>query len=260
VIQPALKRHFEGEANVSDDRPDTHGAPRRGNLLFVDPDDFLLDMIASGLSLSRPRWGVIATHGPAEALRTLKGNAELDAVVTEIVFDRSADAGRAFVREVGARWPEIPIFAMTRLDRDEIRGLDTTEYIAKPPDIDFLVGRIDRIIRRRRESQVRGIALTTFLQILEIDQKTCTVHVSHAGSVGEIHLRDGRLVDARLGALRGKDALFGMLSMREHTLRVVDSTDALSGIAMPLASLLMEWSVREDHTKRGELASREEDE
>ncbi len=253
----ALRAQLEGAHTVSDERSNVQRMPRRGNLLFVDADEFLLEMLTSALSLSRPRWSVIATHNPAEALEVLSQHSELDAIVTEIVFDDSEDAGRAFIREVAQRWPEIPVLAVTTLDRDEIRGLDTAEFIAKPPDIDFLVSRIDRIIRRQRESQVRGISLTTFLQILEIDQKTCTLHVSHAGRVGEIAFRDRKLVHARLGELEGKEALFAMLSMREHTLRVVDVCTA-TGAAMPLASLLMEWSVREDHSRRGASGAEEE--
>lgn len=264
--QLAAMADFRGAENVSDEPRREKAAaresrkPLNGNLLFVDPDDLLVEMIESGLALSRPRWGVIATRHPAEALEVLARHLDLDAIITEVVFDRSPVVGRRFVDEVGDRWPDIPIFAMTSLDSDATRGLDTAEYIAKPPDMDFLVSRIDRAIRRQRESQVRGISLTTFLQILELDQKTCTVVVSHRGRVGEVYFQDGKLVQARLDGLEGKEALFGMLSMHEHSLRVIDKCDADREIRASLSSLLMEWSVREDHTKQGEAAPPEENE
>jgi hypothetical protein len=224
---------------------------RSGNLLFVDADRLLVEIVASGVTLARPRWGVISTHHPDEALEVLEGHSELDAIVTEIVFDRSAEHGRAFIRQVGRRWPEIPIFVVSGGDPQETQGLDTAEFIPKPPDIDFLVGRIDRVIRRRRESLVRGIALPTFLQILEIDRKTCTIVVSYRGRVGEIFFRDGKLIHARIeDGGEGKEALFEMLSMPEHSIRVIDRCDAERKIAGSLGSLLMEWSVREDHAKR----------
>lgn len=228
-----------------------------GNLLFVDSDGLLIEMIETGLSFSRPKWGVIAASNPAEALEVLALHSELDAIVTDIVFDGSADAGRAFIREVNARWPEIPVFVMTHLDRDELGGLDTAEYMSKPPDMDFLVSRIDRTIRGQKESRVRGIALSTFLQILELEQKTCTVVVSHRGRVGELFFRDGRLQHARLGDIEGKEALFAMLSMRDHTLRVIDRCDVESASPLSLASLMMEWSVREDHRRRGASSTEE---
>src|SRR5258708_38100947 len=141
AMQLALGRNHIGAANVSDERPDPKAAareaqtPRKGNLLFVDSDDFLLDMIESGLSLTRPKWQVIAIGHPSEALDVLKGHSELDAIVTEIVFGHSVEPGKAFIREVSERWPEIPIFVMTHLNPEETRGIDTAEYIAKPPDI-----------------------------------------------------------------------------------------------------------------------------
>ena len=260
VSHLALIVDNSGAENVSDERLHLRAARRKGNLLFVDPDDFLLEMIESGLSLTRPKWQVIATNHPSEALEVLEQHSELDAIITEIVFDRASEPGKAFIQQVGRRWPEIPIFVMTHLDPEETRGLDTAEYIGKPPDMDFLVSRIDRAIRRQRESLVRGIALPTFLQILEIERKTCTVIVSHGGVVGELYLRGGQLIQARLGGIEGSEALFRMFSMREHSLRVIDKCDAEKAISKSLTSLLMEWSVREDHANRADPASREGDE
>ncbi len=255
----------EGIAGVSDQRP--YGRDRRagriplgGNLLFVDPDDLLIEIIESGLSLSRPGWGVIATHHPVEALAVLSRHSELDAIITELVFERSADTGRAFIREAASRWPDIPIFVMTTLGPAEAGDLDTAEFITKPPDMDFLVRRIDRAIRLQRVSQVRGISLPTFLQIMEADRKTCTVIVSRGGRVGEVYFRGGRLVQARIEGIEGKEALFAMLSLSEHSLRVIDGCDVDGSLSQSLSSLLMEWSVREDHANHGGGSSLEENE
>ncbi|HEY2324063.1 MAG TPA: DUF4388 domain-containing protein [Thermoanaerobaculia bacterium] len=233
----------------NEDRDQPARLPLTGNILLVDPDGFLAEMMEDGLRLARPKWRVIAMRHPNEALALLEGYSELDAIVTEIVFDHSPEEGKRFVAEVGRRWPDIAVFVMTARDRDELGGLDTAEYIAKPRDMDFLVSRIDRAIRRQRESRVRGISLPTFLQILELERKSCTVFVSHAGRVGELYFRDGRLIQARSGGSEGEEALFELLSMREHSLRVVDRCDADAVITSSLAALLMEWSVREDHAR-----------
>jgi DNA-binding response OmpR family regulator len=268
IVMPdyAFRVDSTGVERVSDERFDP-GTPlrpapsrRKGNLLFVDTDDFLLEILESGLALTRPKWHVIAAHRPSEALAVLEEHSELDAIVTEMVFGDSPETGNAFIQQVGRRWPEIPIFVMTHLDPEETRGLDTAEYIGKPPELDFLVSRIDHAIRRQRESLVRGIALPTFLQILEIERKTCTLIVSHGGRVGELSLRGGQLIQARIGGIEGPEALFKMLAMREHSLRVVDKCDAARGISANLTSLLMEWSVREDHAKQAKPAPREENE
>lgn len=240
-----------GAENVSDQHQ------RRSKLLIVDADDLLVEMIETGLSLARPKWKVFAVSGPAEAMRMLEMDSDLDAIITEIEFDHSPERGKAFIRTVGRRWPEIPIFVMTGHDSDETRGLDTAETIAKPPDMDFLIGRVDRAIRRQKESWVRGISLPTFLQILELERKTCTVFVSHAGRVGEICFRKGKLIHAKLDSAQGEEALFAILSMREHSLRVIDQCEAAATISSGLDALLIEWSVRDDHRRR---APRQEEE
>jgi len=232
-------------------------APPDGRLLFVDPDEFLVEMIASGLALSRPKWEVTATRHPSEALDVLKRYSQFSVIITEVVFASSSEPGKAFVREASRRWPDIPIFVMTRLPAEETRGLDTAEYIAKPPDMDFLVSRVDRALRQQRQSLVRGISLMTFLQMLEFERKTCTVVVSHGGYVGELCFKGGRLVQARFDRLEGKEAFFEILSMPEHNLRILDKCEAEPQISSSLSGLLLEWSVREDH--RGRTGPRSEE-
>jgi DNA-binding response OmpR family regulator len=256
----ALSNRIGADDVKDEDRDKPARLPLTGNLLLVDPDDFLAEMIEHGLRLARPKWRVIVMRNPNEALALLERHSELDAILTEIVFDDSPEEGKSFITEVGRRWPDVPIFVMTARDPDEMGGLDTAEYIAKPPDMDFLVSRIDRAIRRQRESHVRGISLPTFLQILELERKSCTVFVSHAGRVGELYFREGRLIQARSGEREREEALFELLSMREHSLRVVDRCDAEAAIATPLASLLMEWSVREDHAQKNAASPDEEKE
>jgi hypothetical protein len=121
------------------------------------------------------------------------------------------------------------------------------------------VSRVDRALRQQGQSLVRGISLMTFLQMLEFEKKTCTVVVSHGGYVGEIYFSNGQLIHARFDGLEGKEALFEILSMPEHSLRVLDRCDADRAISSSLSGLLMEWSVREDHRNRSGPGSREED-
>jgi DNA-binding response OmpR family regulator len=249
---------------VSDQSDDARGARAEarpdGRLLFVDPDELLVEMIASGLALSHPEWEVISTHHPFEALDVLMRYSQFNVLVTEVVFGSSSEAGRTFVREASRRWPDIPIFLMTRVPAEETRGLDAAEYIAKPPDMDFLVSRVERALRQQRQSLVRGISLMTFLQMLEFERKTCTVVVSHGGNIGEIYFKKGHLMQARFDALKGKEALFEILSMPDsHSLRVIDKCDAEPEISLTLSGLLMEWSVLKDHEGKVRPRSSEED-
>ena len=230
-----------------------------GSLLLVDPDSFLIEMLASGLALSRPRWEVVATRHPAEALEVLNRRSQFNVIISEVEFPPAPDLGKAFIREASRRWPDIPIFVMTQAPAEETHELDAAEYIAKPPDMDFLLSRVERVVRHRKQSLVRGFSLMTFLQILELEKKTCTLIVSHGGYVGEVYFRHGILLQARFDGLEGPEALFRMLSMRDHNLRVIDQCDAERQITASLSGLLMEWSVREDHKRRGETQSREED-
>lgn len=227
------------------------------HILLVDGDELLAEMIEAGLRCLRPRWSITVSPHPAQALELLAADIDVHAIVTELMFGGSSEVGHIFVQELAERWPDVPVLLMTGLDRDATGGLEAAEHILKPPDMDFLAARLDRLLRRRTESRLRGIALSTFLQILEMEQKTCTLLVSHGGRTGEIVLQRGTFRGARLGSLDPREALFAMLSMREHTLRVVDSCTTESSFELSLGSLLMEWSIRQDHARRGNPMSTE---
>lgn len=56
------------------------------------------------------------------------------------------------------------------------------------------------------EGHLQGVSLPSFLQMLASEGKSCVLHVADGASDGELHFRDGELVDARLGPASGLEA------------------------------------------------------
>ena len=59
------------------------------------------------------------------------------------------------------------------------------------------------------------MALPDMVQILFHGRKTCALRIQAKKGSGEIHFADGQIVDARIGSVRGEDAFYQMLMLRE---------------------------------------------
>jgi len=220
-------------------------------ILSVDPDRFLQEMIESGFRLFQPDWTLLKADDPETGLFMLR-RYEVDAVVTEIELSGTGDGGvgqtgAEFLGELERSHPDVPVFILTEAPAEEVQGLTTADFIAKPPDMDYLIGKVHRAVQRRRESVVRGISLESFLQMLEVERKSCTLTVTSGPRSGRLYVRGGALIHAEAGNRAGKTAAFAILSWTDYRFEILDECHAEPTITDGLSSILMEWCVQKDH-------------
>jgi CheY-like chemotaxis protein len=134
---------------------------------------------------------------------------------------------RTFMRilRTNPRTERIPVILTGEtLDADRSRlGI----FIKKPFDPDEVVARIEQIFRRVEASkavagesrEIEGnlaqIPLVDLLQILAVNRKTGRLAVEREGEKAEVLLREGRVVDASMGAATGEKALWRLLGRRD---------------------------------------------
>jgi DNA-binding response OmpR family regulator len=134
---------------------------------------------------------------------------------------------RTFVRilRTNPRTERIPVVLMGEgVDVDRAR-LGT--YLRKPFNQDEVLGRIEQVFRRADaakvvsgesreiEGNLAQIPLVDLLQILAVNRKSGRLSIEREGERAEISLREGRVVDASIGAIAGEKALFRLLTRRE---------------------------------------------
>ncbi|MCG8457653.1 MAG: DUF4388 domain-containing protein [Holophagales bacterium] len=216
-------------------------------LLVVDPDPFFQEMVESGLKLHDPALAVLTADDPDDA-RTLLQRCEVDAIVTEVDFPSSHGAGLRFLLEIRKVSPQMPVVVVTERSADAVpEDLPADAVIAKPPDMDFLLRKIDQVLRERRESILRGISLESFLQVLEVEKKTCTLTITSGQKVGRLYVHDGELIHAETDRFESKAAAFAMLSWPDYSIKITEKCDAEPTITERLNAILMEWCVNKDH-------------
>lgn len=217
------------------------------SILLIDPDTLLQEMIESGLRLFHPGIEVLKAQNPEVALQLLNER-KVEAIITELEFTGSTRPGRLFLEELAKALPQLPIIVLTDAPFHEFPGsLRAAAVLAKPPELDLLLRRVDQLVRENRESILRGISLESFLQVLEVERKTCTLTVTSQNQVGKLYVFEGKLIHAETNDHAAKAAAFAMLSWPDYSIKIVEKCDAQPTITERLNAILMEWCVNKDH-------------
>src|SRR3989339_1437531 len=108
--------------------------------------------------------------------------------------------------------------------------------------------------------RIAGVNLSSFLQMIEMEQKTCTIKVFTKKDVGRIFFLKGTLIDADTRSLNHLEALYDILSW---TNIVIELEKNVSGkqdsINLPLMHILMESARHFDEEEGGQGSDDSED-
>ena len=119
-------------------------------------------------------------------------------------------------------------------------------------DLNLLTKRIFTELQIDYGGQVRGIHLSSFLQMLELEGRTCTMSISTKGKNGFLYMIEGALIDARYEQLDGKAAALQILTW-ENVIIDLDYAPVVRPrkINVHLMAVLMESGRIVDEAKSG---------
>jgi len=142
-------------------------------------------------------------------------------------------------------YPEIRVIVImgdvSPLIKVKVKNLGASIVSEEQMDISALTGMLYTELQVDYGGRVRGISLTSFLQMLELEGKTCTLKIKANGKTGHMFIEDGELIAAETGALRGDDAALKILKWKKVLIDIEYSTkQKRKEINTPLMNLLME--------------------
>ena len=95
--------------------------------------------------------------------------------------------------------------------------------------------------------QIAGVNLSSFLQMIEMEQKTCTIKVFTKKNMGQIFFQNGSIIDANTVKLKHLDALFDILSWDNIVIEVEKNVFKKQNVInLPLMHILMESARHSD--------------
>jgi CheY-like chemotaxis protein len=183
----------------------------------------------------------IAENGK-EAIELLDSN-EIDLVVTDIgmpVMD-----GLELLAYMSKKYPGIPVIVMTSFSTPQIekslQKFNKFLYLEKPFDIKELEVKILEGLKVETEGHIRGFSLPSFLQLIEMEAKTCTLKIDYEGNKGFLYFKDGSLIDARTSHNSGVEAALELLSLEKSEIDIDGKCRKTERtIGKPLHYLLLE--------------------
>ena len=123
----------------------------------------------------------------------------------------------------------------------KIKSMGSYQYYEKPLDLNVFRESVLRELRSGNASQIHGINISSFLQLIDIEEKICTLTVRSHGNVGYLYFRDGELIAAETEDLRGEQAAMNIINWNNSIIEIVDICKKNKReIEKPLMQILME--------------------
>lgn len=212
------------------------------NILIVDHDPILLKTFVGLLKAQGGFINVLSANSGTEALDVIKSET-IHIVITGLSLPEID--GFELLTLITKGYPDIRVIIMTHnassMLRAKIKQTPTAVHVDPTIDISLLTKRIFTELHIDYGGQIRGLSLSSFLQMIKLEGHTCTLQISAKGKSGCLHLIDGDLIAASHGPLRGEAAALQILAW-ENVLIDIDYSfnDIKPEIDKPVMALLLE--------------------
>lgn len=132
---------------------------------------------------------------------------------------------------------------------EKLSNLGIHFYLEKPVKVESLIDFIFEKLGIQPPSSIHGVALASFLQLMNLEQKTCTLHLRTNGyqvenqveNRGIIHCLNGEIIGAQTGELTGAQAFHKIMEWKNPNIKVQEECqNTQRDIQQPLMHLLME--------------------
>jgi len=182
-------------------------------VLIVDDEVNLLASLKDGFSEQAGAFTIETAENGAKA-SVILSSMPIDLVVTDLkmpVMD-----GFELLAYMSKHHPQVPTIIMTAHgSRPEIENklkLLSVQYLQKPFDLEELAAAIMVELNIPSSSKPHGLTLPAFLQLIAEEQRSCSLTIGFNEEKGSLYFRNGELLDAETGSLKGDDAVFHMAS------------------------------------------------
>ena len=221
-------------------------------LLIVEDDVEQARGMARVFSKLRPDLTIFTAHNGVEATRLISERA-VDLVLTDIRMPEMD--GFALLAWMHDSAPDVPVFTMSGYGDAEtaarLDGLGATQYFTKPLDARAVLACVTETLAQSVRGHVQNVSLASFLQLLEMERKTCTLNISCDDLSGILVVQRGALVAAQTGDRVGQAAALEIIAWPFASITISRHREVHSeSIKAPLGFILMEAMRVQDENVR----------
>jgi CheY-like chemotaxis protein len=212
------------------------------NVLVVDDDPIMLQAFSGLLKSQGGFFNVLCASGGKQALQLIERQ-PVHIVITGLRMPEMD--GFELMTHLAESYPQMRVIVMadqsSPMFRARLRQFPSAIHFDRSMDIGLLTRRILTELQIEYGGQLHGISLSSFLQMIELEGRTCMLKISAKAKTGFLIIVDGVLVAARCNDLRAKPAALQILTWDNVSIDI-DYThpDVEPEITEPLMALLLE--------------------
>ena len=189
-------------------------------VLIVDDSSMLLNYLESSFTQYEDKFEVIFAKDGMEAIEIIKSK-DISLLVTDLQMPRIDGLG--LLAYTHRYHPEIPCIVMSAHGTPQIIETlqsDILQFIEKPFTAEALADAILAALQEDRpEGSLSGISIVNFLQMIEMEQKTCLCEVESPGNPsGFFYFNGGELHHAVFGEHKGEEAAIKLIHVENPTI------------------------------------------
>jgi CheY-like chemotaxis protein len=219
-------------------------------VLIVDDDIVLQKFLEKRMERHAAKFETIHAFNGEEAIEILNQR-YISLLVTDVVMPKLD--GLALLTYIHNNYPQIQCIVMTgsrsQLVKKKLQNDNIFRLFHKPFHFDALAQAILQALDQDVPGGVlKGISVASFLQMIEMEEKTCLFEVKSPGKKGIFYFQEGILFDAAFGKLKGDEAALEIIGMKsaEISFKRAPMGKLNQNIKNPLTALIMEAMRRKD--------------
>ncbi|MCI5120085.1 MAG: response regulator [Candidatus Electrothrix sp. AUS4] len=227
------------------------------DILIVDDDLFALALLEEQLKSYGDFFTPVYASNGKEAVEILS-QVEISLLVTDLIMPGDIN-GWHLIEYIENFHPNIPIVVITGCkDEEKVAALEgrVREILLKPIRVKQLVKIVTNILNEDIASgNLKGVSVGSFLQLLEMDEKTCLLEVGTSPkNKGLLYIHQGKLYDAEYGDLQEYEAACRLIAMDNVSFKIkaLPKLEIRRRIKAELMSIIMDAMKLKDEVKQGE--------
>ncbi|XOF32377.1 MAG: response regulator [Candidatus Electrothrix sp. YB6] len=193
------------------------------DILIVDDDLFALALLEEQLKSYGDFFTPVYASNGKEAVEILS-QVEISLLVTDLIMPGEIN-GWHLIEYIENFHPNIPIVVITGCkDEEKVTRLKgrVREILLKPIRVKQLVKIVTTILNEDIASgTLKGVSVGSFLQLLEMDEKTCLLEVGNSPkNKGLLYIHQGKLYDAEYGDLQDYEAACHLIALDNVSFKI----------------------------------------
>lgn len=218
-------------------------------VLFVDDEISLVLSVKAGFSSYKNLFNLYTASNGKEAIKILN-SIKIDLVITDLKMPEMD--GFELMSFINMNFPTIPVVVLTAFGNpeieDRIKSMSALEILEKPIAFEKLSKIVmENLEHGKRDGYIKGISLPSFLQLIEMENKTCLLEIRTSNNkIGMFYFNKGKLIDALFNKLKGDDAVYRMLNIKDVQIsfrsfpKQFNKNKIKKRITKPLTTLLLD--------------------